>query len=69
MNNSLLTTEQVASRLNVNPGTLRVWRCTKRYDLPFLRIGGAVRYEREAVEAFIVRQRQKADAEEGSRNG
>ena len=49
----LLTTEEAAAVLGKAPGTLVVWRCTKRYDLPFLKIGGSVRYREEDLLAFL----------------
>ena len=33
-------------------GTLAVWRCIKRYDLPFLKIGRSVRYKKSALRKF-----------------
>ena len=51
----LLTAKEAADRLNVSEGTLRVWRCSNRYHLPFVRLGNgkAIRYRREDVERFI----------------
>ena len=49
----LLTEREAAERLRVSPGTLTVWRSTRRYPLPFVRIGTAVRYRESDVEAFI----------------
>jgi len=36
-----------------NHGTLAVWRSTKRYPLPFVKIGRNVRYKKSDVLAFI----------------
>ncbi|MFY7865515.1 helix-turn-helix domain-containing protein [Roseateles sp.] len=36
-----------------NPKTLAVWRCTKRYDLPYVKFGRVVRYRRADLDAFI----------------
>ena len=38
----------------LNPGTLRVWISTKRYDLPFVKIGGSVRFRRSDLDKFIL---------------
>lgn len=35
--NELMNTEQTAQYLNVQPQTLAVWRCNKRYSIPFLK--------------------------------
>jgi len=40
----------------IPPETLEVWRCTKRYDLPYVKIGRLVRYREEDVAAFIERR-------------
>lgn len=53
----LLTPQQVAEMIGISAGTLAVWRCTKRYPLPYVKFGGAVKYRREDVETFIVKRR------------
>ena len=50
---NLMTPEQVAKYLGLETETLNVWRCTKRYNLPYTNIGRLVRYRPEDVEAFI----------------
>jgi excisionase family DNA binding protein len=49
----LLTTAEAAKLLDVTPGTLEVWRSTKRYPLPYVKIGSNVRYRKSAVLAFL----------------
>ena len=51
--NPLMTPEQVAEYLGLEVETLNVWRCTKRYNLPYTKIGRLVRYRAEDVEAFV----------------
>ena len=41
---NFLNTREAAEFLRVSAGTLMVWRCTKRYALPFVKVGRAVRY-------------------------
>lgn len=53
---SLLCRKRAARYLNVSPGTLAVWDCTKRYNLNPLKIGRAVRYRRSDLDAFIMGQ-------------
>ena len=48
-----MTPEQVAAYLGVSIETLNVWRCTKRYNLPYVKAGRLVRYRIEDVEAFV----------------
>ncbi len=51
----LLTTKQAADYLSLtNPKTLEVWRCTKRYPLTYIKVGGLVRYRLTDLDAFIV---------------
>ena len=52
-NLDLLTPVQAAEVLGVSAGTLAVWRCTKRYALPYVKVGRLVRYGREALADFI----------------
>jgi excisionase family DNA binding protein len=49
----LLDTQEAARRLDVTPGTLMVWRSTKRYPLKFVRIGRKVRYRPSDIEEFL----------------
>ena len=49
----LLTPEEVASILGVSVNTLNVWRCAKRYNLPYIKLGRSVRYRYEDVQHFI----------------
>jgi hypothetical protein len=49
----LLTPCECAKLLRVAVGTLAVWRCTKRYPLPYLKLGHAVRYRTADVEKFL----------------
>jgi hypothetical protein len=51
----LLTEKQAAEVLNVHFTTLSAWRCKKRYNLPFVRLGGAraIRYKMSDLLSFI----------------
>lgn len=60
MNNKLLTAEQVSEILGVNPHTLAVWRCTGRYNLPYIKAGRLVRYCENEVAAFISRSTKQS---------
>jgi len=51
--NPLMTPDEVAEYLGLEVETLNVWRCTKRYNLPYSKIGRLVRYRAEDVEAFV----------------
>jgi len=49
----LLDNAQAAEFLGVSPTTLTTWRCMKRYDLPYVKIGGCVRYTEADLLQFI----------------
>lgn len=57
----LLNEQQAAEFLNIRPGTLACWRVTKRYPLPYVKIGRSVRYRRSDLEAFAAAREQGAD--------
>ncbi|MDZ4145690.1 MAG: helix-turn-helix domain-containing protein [Burkholderiales bacterium] len=42
-----------AQFLGVKPTTLQIWRCTKRYPLPYIKVGRLVRYRQSDLEAFL----------------
>ena len=46
---TLLTTPEAARLLSVAPASLELDRIRRRWNVPFLRIGRAVRYDRSAV--------------------
>ncbi len=50
---NLMTPKEVADYLGVSTETLNVWRCTKRYNLPYIKAGRLVRYRIEDVEQFV----------------
>ena len=49
----LLPPFEVSKIIGVDVKTLAVWRCTKRYALPFCKIGRSVMYRPDDVQAFI----------------
>lgn len=49
----LLTPKQVAHELGVSVQTLAVWRCERRYNLRYIKVGACVRYKRSDVERFL----------------
>ena len=49
----LMTPKEVADYLGIELETLNNWRCTKRYSLPYTKIGRLVRYRADDVEAFV----------------
>ena len=53
----LVTTREAAKILSCSPGTLAFWRWQGELDLPFVRVGHAIRYHRGDLEEFIRRRR------------
>ncbi|MGD9153113.1 MAG: helix-turn-helix domain-containing protein [Gammaproteobacteria bacterium] len=51
--NHLLNPADVADLLGIKVETLQIWRCNHRYNLPYVKIGGRVRYKLSDVEKFI----------------
>ena len=49
----LLTESEAAERLGLKPGTLTVWRSTRRYELAYIKVGRSVRYTEDALEQFL----------------
>ena len=49
----LLTREEAADYLRVKASTLAIWASTKRYALPFIKVGRSVRYTVKDLERFL----------------
>lgn len=49
----LLDEAAAAAYLSIAPATLRVWRCTGRYALPFVKVGRLVRYRESDLSRFL----------------
>lgn len=49
----LLTNEEAASYLGVAPNSLAVWRTTKRYSLPYIKVGRLVKYRQTDLDNFL----------------
>jgi excisionase family DNA binding protein len=50
---ALLTTEEAAEYLDITPNTLAIWRCTKRYEIPHIKVGRKVRYRKADLDAWL----------------
>lgn len=48
-----ITPAQASAYLGVAATTLSIWRCTKRYPLPYIKCGRLVRYRVSDLEAFM----------------
>ncbi len=56
-NTSLLTRKAAAEYLGIKENTLAVWATTKRYALPYVKVGRLVKYKRDDLERFILENR------------
>ncbi len=52
---TLFTRQQAADFLSCKANTLALWKCTKRYSLPCVKIGKNVRYRLSDLQNFIER--------------
>lgn len=60
----LLTRQQAAEFLGVKEHTLAVWACSKRYNLPYVKIGRLVKYRYSDLLAFVEQQLQHIELPE-----
>lgn len=57
LNTQLLTRKAAAEYLGIKENTLAVWATTKRYALPYVKVGRLVKYKRDDLEQFIIENR------------
>jgi hypothetical protein len=62
----LLTPRTVAQMLGISSRTLAVWRCEKRYNLQYVKIGACVRYRRPDVLRFIDQRIHASERDDAS---
>jgi len=51
----MLTTDEAAAYIGLQPTTLETWRSTKRVALPYTKLGRSVRYRRRDLDAYLDR--------------
>ncbi len=49
----LLSRREAAVYLGISEGTLAVWNCTKRYPVPYVKMGRLAKYRQSDLDAFI----------------
>ena len=52
----VLDCDEAANYIGVKPGTLAVWRSTKRYKIPFIKVGRLVKYRKSDLDDFLEKQ-------------
>ncbi len=50
---NLLSTEEAAEYIGVQPQTLALWRSTGRYKIPYLKIGRLVKYRQSDLDTWL----------------
>jgi excisionase family DNA binding protein len=56
LTSDLYSRDEAACYLGVTSKTQAVWACTKRYNLPFVKIGRLAKYRKTDLDAFIARR-------------
>jgi excisionase family DNA binding protein len=54
--------EQAAAHIGVTPRTLEVWRCVKRHDFPYIKVGRLVKYRLTDLDAWLESRTVSDDA-------
>lgn len=49
----LFTPEEAAEYIGVTTATLAVWRCVRRYNLQYIKVGRLVKYRKSGLDAFL----------------
>ncbi|WP_031429853.1 helix-turn-helix domain-containing protein [Methylomicrobium agile] len=58
----LFPPKQAADYLGVKVSTLEVWRSTKRYNIPYVKVGRLVKYRQSDLDAFLESRTVGADS-------
>jgi excisionase family DNA binding protein len=53
---NLFGNEAAAAYLGVTPRTLEVWRCTKRHQIPYIKVGRLVKYRQSDLDNWLAAQ-------------
>jgi len=48
---------KAAAFLGISKETLAVWRCTKRYNLPYIKVGRLIKYRESDLTTFVESRR------------
>jgi len=49
----IFTPPQTANYIGVTENTLSVWRCTKRYSIPYIKVGRLVKYRKSNLDTWL----------------
>jgi excisionase family DNA binding protein len=51
--NDLLLVTEAASYLSISKTTLDIWRCNRRQNIPYIKVGRSVRYRRSDLDTWL----------------
>ena len=60
VHSELLSRREAAAYLGVAEQTLAIWKCTKRQQLPYVKIGKLVKYRKSDLDEFIAKNLRSA---------
>lgn len=49
----LMSPKELSEYLGVKESSLAVWRTNKTYPLPYIKVGGRIRYMKESVDKWL----------------
>jgi len=61
---ALLTQREAALALRLSERTLERWRCSGKVDLPYVKLGGVIRYQLENIQRLIASRTIRNTSEE-----
>ena len=50
---NLFGNDAAAAYIGVTPRTLEVWRCTKRHQIPYIKVGRLVKYRQSVLDTWL----------------
>jgi hypothetical protein len=53
---NLFGNDAAAAYIGVTPRTLEVWRCTKRHQIPYIKVGRLVKYRQTVLDTWLAVQ-------------
>jgi len=53
---NLFDNNAAAAYIGVTPRTLEVWRCTKRHQIPYIKVGRLVKYQKKSLDTWLTAQ-------------
>lgn len=57
----LLDQRDAAAHLGIEAQTLANWRCTRRYALPYIKVGSRVKYRKSDLDEFLAKRTRGGD--------